>query len=222
MRTSLASLIVVKQEPNDEFGSISAGATNSSSTVSSLDDLSDDNNNKNFLISATPHSSNLLHSLVQTRGGGGGGRRGDPPNHYAHSPSTGGQNTDLNYGVGDSNNNKSCEANRNGHHQQYLHPSVHQPQSQGLYSPSVVEGIKVEKCFYANDRNNNINNGHSSNGWYCQDQNNESLDPSVQVKTERHGTVPVGDNDAAVVFDGSGSGSNINGPANRKCTYLFC
>lgn len=163
MRTRLAPLIVVKQEPKDE--------------LAVLDALNDDNNNNN--------SDSFLLSSVHHHGGEVGGEGATSPalslptppcavpaamtqqeavavecpaptgsahfGGYGHSPS-------------DSNNNKSCEVNknlfvvaRNGGQAAAAAGFADPPPTTGneLFLRSVVEGIKVEKCFYGHDRNNN-------------------------------------------------------------------
>lgn len=149
MRTRLAPLIVVKQEPKDE--------------LSPLEDLNNNNNNINFLSS----SSSLIID-----GGGGGGSGGTSPALQLPTPpaavpatpqmATKHQNiqgTPLEtpsmsfsgYG-GDSNNNRSCEVNKNIFGGGGGRPS--NGNEEHIFLRSVVEGIKVEKCFYS-DRNNN-------------------------------------------------------------------
>lgn len=140
MRTRLAPLIVVKQEPNDEL------LLGSSATV-------DDNNNKSFTVNPSSssdfHSQStiLLHgeSVVGIGGSGGGGG----------CPSAGSNQSYLHY-ADSNNNNKSCEVTRN----QF---GVAEEQADHFRS-ALVDGIKVEKCMFAtNDRNNN------NPGWFSAD-----------------------------------------------------
>lgn len=148
MRTRLAPLIVVKQEPKDELG-----------PLDELNGTTDDNNNNN--------NSSFLHSTTNRGGEGGGGDSPrlllppPPPNSLSVVSSVVDRPPGSNsFELDDSNNNKSSEVNKNIFGGVRNGSPFSGQQNNELFLRSVVDGIKVEKCFYAttttNDRNNNI------------------------------------------------------------------
>lgn len=170
---------MVKQEPADEIGGGGGG---------SLDGLSDDNNNKSF--HATIIGGAILgRNPPPTPAGNGVNSLNNSP-----LPGSGGPTHTFHYGSDANNNNKSSEVNRNGTHlfaggggELFRSPN-------GLGGGGALDnGIKVEKCYYANDRNNNNDESRDNNSWFCQeaeedddddDGDEEDNNESVHVKIE--------------------------------------
>ena len=219
MRTRLAPLIVVKQEPSDDLG---ASSPASSQMQLLADELSDDNNNKSsFLLSSvnsrnllsantpSPHPPTLLHSPSAPVGAvvcspqqshmtNGGHQAHQLHRHHQNHQSSGGFN-----GYDDSNNNKSCEVNRN----QFVHQDVRGGSGdlvvdEGLYRSSVVDGIKVEKCY----------------DWFGNGQDNNNSGAAVQVKREFGDPTNNGLREERVAV-GSTSSTSTSSSDSRKSRY---